>query len=93
MKHVRIWLGGVVQGVGFRWWIEREATRLGLTGEVENLFDGRVEIDVQGPEDDVNTFIERLTGQPGPPGRPGQVKNHLVQAEPVNDKLVTFRIL
>lgn len=81
-----------MQGVGLRWWIDREASRLGLTGEVENLFDGRVEIDVQGPEADVNTFVERVTAKPGPPGRPGQVETYLVQSEPVDDKLVTFRI-
>ncbi len=29
---------GLVQGVGFRWFVEREAKRLGLNGYVKNLY-------------------------------------------------------
>ena len=43
-----VWIGGSVQGVGMRWWVSREADRLGLVGSVENLWDGRVLVDAQG---------------------------------------------
>ena len=40
---------GRVQGVGFRWFVWREAERLGLGGFVRNLRDGSVEVIAAGP--------------------------------------------
>ena len=40
---------GRVQGVGFRYFVQREAMRLGLAGWVRNLDDGGVETQAQGP--------------------------------------------
>ncbi|HUG27877.1 MAG TPA: acylphosphatase [Gemmatimonadales bacterium] len=40
---------GLVQGVGFRWFVRVEARRRGLAGSVRNLPDGSVEVVVQGP--------------------------------------------
>jgi len=45
--HIRV--AGVVQGVGFRYFVYRKAEGLGLTGFVRNLEDGSVEIFAQGP--------------------------------------------
>lgn len=48
----RRWLvRGVVQGVGFRWFVLREADRFGLSGYVRNDRDGAVEVVAQGSED------------------------------------------
>jgi acylphosphatase len=44
----RLVISGVVQGVGFRVFLAREALRAGLVGHVRNL-DGRVEAVLQGP--------------------------------------------
>ena len=47
----RRWIArGRVQGVGFRWFVWREAERLGLGGFARNLRDGTVEVVSQGPD-------------------------------------------
>jgi acylphosphatase len=45
----RYFVRGHVQGVGFRWFVEKAAADLGLTGYVRNLDDGRVEVYAVGP--------------------------------------------
>jgi acylphosphatase len=45
---VRFQVRGRVQGVGFRWFVLREAQRLGVVGFVSNLPDGSVEVVAQG---------------------------------------------
>jgi acylphosphatase len=42
---------GVVQGVGFRWYVVRQASRLRLTGWVANESDGSVHVVAEGPAD------------------------------------------
>ena len=49
-------VSGVVQGVGFRWFVERVANSFGLTGYVRNLYDGTVETYVEGEEAALNGF-------------------------------------
>ena len=58
-------VNGRVQGVGFRYFVVREAQSLGLAGWVRNLPDGRVEVLASGPPDIVNAFEGRLWA--GPP--------------------------
>ena len=42
---------GEVQGVGFRWAVQSQAGRLGLTGYAENLPDGSVRVEAEGDPD------------------------------------------
>ena len=42
---------GEVQGVGFRWSVQRQAQQLGLTGYAENLPDGSVRVEAEGAPD------------------------------------------
>ncbi len=58
MKTIRIFISGIVQGVFFRAFIKEQAENLGLNGYVRNLDDGRVEVVVEGYENDVNRMIE-----------------------------------
>ena len=62
--RVRALISGRVQHVGFRYWACEQAERLGLTGTVENLADGRVEAVIQGPPDCVNEMKEKLRRGP-----------------------------
>jgi hydrogenase maturation protein HypF len=65
MVRSRVTITGVVQGVGLRPFIWRRATRLGLSGFVENTASGVV-IEVQGPTDRVHAFTVGLAAA-GPP--------------------------
>lgn len=51
---------GDVQGVGFRWKATRLAQDFGLTGWVNNLSDGSVEMEVQGEEDVIYKMIKMM---------------------------------
>lgn len=50
-------ISGRVQGVGYRAWAMRQATKHGLDGWVRNCSDGTVEALVSGPEDAVRDFL------------------------------------
>lgn len=78
LSRAVVLVDGHVQGVGFRWWVARQAGRLGLTGSATNLDDGRVEVDVQGGAADVDTLIGLLSGDKAS-GRPGHVSGASVE--------------
>ncbi len=59
---------GTVQGVGFRPFVYRTATELGLRGRVFNDSDGVV-IEAEGPAADLDAFALRLTSTPPPRAR------------------------
>lgn len=48
--RAHVYISGRVQGVNFRWYTQRQAQILGLTGWVRNLWDGRVEAVFEGDE-------------------------------------------
>jgi acylphosphatase len=55
---------GHVQGVGYRATTQREARTLGLAGWVRNLADGTVEVEAEGDEATIETFLEYLNEGP-----------------------------
>jgi hydrogenase maturation protein HypF len=61
----KLLVGGQVQGVGFRPFVYRLATDLGLTGWVRNT-SGRVEILIQGEPERMREFASRLVAQAPP---------------------------
>ena len=62
--RLRAVVRGRVQHVGFRYWTLEQADRLGLTGSVENLFDGSVEVYFQGLPENVKEMKEKLKRGP-----------------------------
>ncbi|MGY1739832.1 MULTISPECIES: acylphosphatase [unclassified Blastococcus] len=63
-------VSGLVQGVGYRWFVRGLAVDAGLAGSARNLPDGRVEVVLEGPEDAVRAAVAALAG----PGAPGAVR-------------------
>jgi len=57
---------GVVQGVGFRVSVRREAVRLGLAGWVANMDDGSVEVVAEGPRERCEELLAWLEGEEAP---------------------------
>jgi len=57
---------GIVQGVGFRWFVVRRASGLGLTGWTSNEADGSVRVVAEGTTDALDRLLALLTD--GPPG-------------------------
>jgi acylphosphatase len=55
---------GDVQGVGFRWFVQRRAAQLGLAGWVANRPDGTVEVVAEGPRDSLDQLLEALRRGP-----------------------------
>ncbi len=62
---LRLLISGHVQGVGYRGWLVAEARRLGITGWVRNLVDGRVEALLQGEPAMVERLVEACGDGPG----------------------------
>ncbi len=62
------WVAGDVQGVGFRWWTRSRALELGLVGTATNLYDGRVEVVVEGPQRACEALLGQLRGANTPGG-------------------------
>jgi acylphosphatase len=60
----RFLVRGRVQGVGFRWFVEREAHILAIAGWVRNNHDGSVEIHAQGTRDQLSGLHGRLREGP-----------------------------
>jgi acylphosphatase len=64
LVRVRVFVGGRVQGVAYRFFAEKHAARLDVSGWVRNLPDGRVEILAEGSEVHIETFLARLREGP-----------------------------
>tara|TARA_R110002096_G_scaffold432734_2_gene650047 strand:+ start:422 stop:694 length:273 start_codon:yes stop_codon:yes gene_type:complete len=86
-KHV--FFEGRVQGVGFRFTTKQLAKEFDISGWVKNLPDGRVELMVQGDEEEeVNGFVQEI--------RDSSLAHHIQkvdisEAEPL-DEVVGFNI-
>jgi acylphosphatase len=63
--RARILVSGLVQGVGYRAFAARAASRHALLGGVRNLDDGRVELEVEGARATVDALLHEL--KTGPP--------------------------
>ncbi|MGC2209757.1 MAG: acylphosphatase [Candidatus Korobacteraceae bacterium] len=63
-KFRRYLVRGRVQGVGFRWFVEREAQLIGVGGWVRNRDDGAVEVLASGTDEQLGTLYDKLREGP-----------------------------
>ena len=81
---------GRVQGVGFRWFVHREASELSLHGWVRNTEDGDVEVLAAGETADLDEL--RASLRRGPRGsRVDRIVEHTLAESEARD-LESFRI-
>ena len=79
---------GRVQGVGFRWFVENEASKLGVSGWVRNRQDGSVEVLASGTKAQLDSLYDVLRRGP----RAARVDNvEVTEAVPTSD-LKSFRV-
>lgn len=65
-KRAEILIEGIVQGVGFRPYIYRLATKVNGTGTVKNLGDAGVQIIIEGTEAKIEEFLDKLPKESPP---------------------------
>lgn len=84
----RYFIRGRVQGVGYRYFVERLAYELGITGYTRNLDDGRVEVYAIGTPEQLDELAGYLRRGP----RFADVRGVEVQEAPL-EKVSGFRIV
>ena len=87
-KAVRLYIKGTVQGIFFRQFIKDNAERNNIRGFVRNLEDGRVEVFIEGNQEDVEKMIELCRKGP----KHAQIENVEIKEEKFQD-LREFKIL
>lgn len=91
METRRCVVRGRVQGVGFRWFVVRNAEELGVTGTVRNRADGTVEAILQSDsEASLRALIDRIREGP-PPARVEDVEVEVERADRVYDSMSIVR--
>ncbi len=87
-QAVRLYIKGTVQGIFFRQFIKDNAERNNIHGFVRNLEDGRVEVFMEGNNDDVGKMIELCKKGP----KHSQIDNVEIKEEKFQD-FKEFKIL
>ena len=64
MKHLELIVKGRVQGIGYRFFVERVANELGVTGYVKNMTDGSVKVEAEASRDVLELFTAELKKGP-----------------------------
>jgi len=57
MFRYSIKISGIVQGIGYRYFVSNRAKKLDITGWVKNLDTGEVEINAEGTDDKLEIFV------------------------------------
>lgn len=60
LANAHLIVSGYVQGVGYRWFVMRKAEEYNLKGYARNLYNGDVEVEVEGHKFMILDFIKEL---------------------------------
>jgi acylphosphatase len=88
LKRAEIIINGLVQGVGFRWYVLRIADQLGLKGYVKNLYTGEVLTVVEGEKSLIEELFYKMKIGPSH----SAVKNARINWEEFKNEFKTFEI-
>lgn len=88
ISYLKAAVSGVVQGVGYRYYVLREANRLGVTGYVKNLPNGEVEVFAEAEQPMLQIFLNNLRIGPAF----SQVENVEVEWGESESKYTAFKI-
>jgi acylphosphatase len=86
--RVHIWVTGLVQGVGFRAFVQQSGVLFGLTGWVRNTGYDQVETVAEGRRNVVERFVEAVKTGP----RASRVEDVRMEWEPPTGELGQFGI-
>ena len=87
MTRKTIHFSGHVQGVGFRYTTQAIARDFDLKGYVKNLSDGRVKLEVEGEESEIDRFVERIRDHMG-----GYIRHVNTATAPATGEFTDFRV-
>ena len=87
---IEIYVEGVVQGVGFRYFTQRIAKEIGVKGFVKNLPNGNVYIVAQGDEEQLDKFISYVKKGPSASIVKKVTVNRLEDKEKFEDFKIVF---
>jgi len=79
---------GLVQGVGYRYFCYRKAIEYEINGYAKNLFNGDVELEIEGEKNMINEFLKEL--KLGPAN--AKVNSLLIKAIPFENKYDDFTV-
>ncbi|MBI3195429.1 MAG: acylphosphatase [Ignavibacteriae bacterium] len=84
----KIVVKGLVQGVGFRYFVYSKAVKLGIHGYTRNLFNGDVEIEAEGTRGSIEELIKEVKVGP----RASHVSDVVIGWNEPTDKFNQFSI-
>lgn len=87
-KRAEIIVGGLVQGVGFRYFVVRAAEKLNLNGFVKNLPNGDVQAVAEGPEGMINELYKQMKSGP----MRSSVRKHKIEWSETKNEFKGFEV-
>jgi acylphosphatase len=88
LVNAHLLISGMVQGVGYRWFVMRKANEYNLKGYVRNLYTDDVEVEVEGDKSLIMSFVKELNIGP----RSAHVTDVKIQWSDYEDKYKSFEI-
>jgi acylphosphatase len=88
LQRAEIVVTGLVQGVGFRYFVIRNAQQLGLKGYVKNMYDGSVFTVAEGERGLIEELFKKLRVGP----RSAHVSNARIEWGEYKNEFSTFEV-